>query len=259
MYDVILIKLSDDARSVAAEPGKTVRRGLSGEQLRDLLSNFCALDPVDNAAADPEIRVQAAAESFLVRAGQKKLILYRADDRESPAQVLTVDEVMAEIDGTARAARSASWSTPAQSQARLPEPVAAPAVPRSHPIRLATLAAVAAVLASGLFLLRPAPSGVPADFRPLPASEATARWASMAGVYMTGTRPGQHGIVITRAGDLRLFELRAVRAPGVVYASARWGRTGASLALATDQPGGLILIPSRDILVYCGETYRRIP
>jgi hypothetical protein len=76
---------------------------------------------------------------------------------------------------------------------------------------------------------------------------------------MTGTQPGQHGIVLTTTGELRLFELRAVDAPRVVRATGELGRVGPTLCLATDQPGGLITVPDRDTLVYCGETYKRIP
>jgi hypothetical protein len=76
---------------------------------------------------------------------------------------------------------------------------------------------------------------------------------------MTGTQPGQHGIVLTTTGELRLFELRAVDAPRLVRATGELGHVGRTLCLATDQPGGLITITDRDTWVYCGETYKRIP
>lgn len=262
MYDVTLINLTDDARAVAPEPRKAVRHGLSQEDMRSLLQNFLDIDPVENAASDPEIRVQTPVELFRIRAGRKKLILASAGDRDAPALLLAADEVMAELDGTAPAARNASVAahTPGRTATR-PISVVSPPAPAARKRRIVVLGAIALALAATLLALhQPAPAGDgAAPFHPLPAREAASVRASFVGVYMTGPRPGQHGIVITNTGELRLFELKAVSAPGVVYASGRWGHAGTTLALATDQPGGLILIPNRDTLIYCGETYRRIP
>jgi hypothetical protein len=83
--------------------------------------------------------------------------------------------------------------------------------------------------------------------------------AALTGVYLTGSEPGQHGIVIMGPGEMKLFELAAVEAPRVVYAGYRPGRIGARLSLATDQPGGVIEVATDGRLVYCGETYQRIP
>jgi hypothetical protein len=119
---------------------------------------------------------------------------------------------------------------------------------------------VACVLGGAHIWLRisSAAEAAPAAFLRMDAAEAAGRQATLAGVYMTGTQPGQHGIVLTATGELRLFELRAVDAPRVVNATGEWGRVGPTLCLASDQPGGLIMIPDPDTMVYCGETYRRI-
>lgn len=262
MYDLTLINLAADARTVSAGSGKIEQRGVDDAAVRSLLHNFCAIDPVENATADPEIRVRTPDGTFLIRAAQKKLILYDLDDRDAPAQVLTPDDAMAELDGTAPAARRAGLAVQTLSRAPAPSlPVAPPPDPAARRRRIAVLGVVALALAAALLVLhRPESSGdgIP-PFAPLPAREAAAARASLVGVYLTGTRPGDHGIVIAGTGDLRLFELRAVRAPGMVYATGRVGRVGPTLALATDQPGGVILIPNRRTLVYCGETYQRAP
>ena len=76
---------------------------------------------------------------------------------------------------------------------------------------------------------------------------------------MTGSQPGQHGMVIMAGGDLKIFELNAQVAPSVILDTFELGRLGPKLCLATNQPGGSIEVTDRDTLVYCGEVYQRIP
>ena len=75
---------------------------------------------------------------------------------------------------------------------------------------------------------------------------------------MTGTEPGQHGIVVLGSGKLELFQVNARGGPGTVYATYLLGRKDGELCLATDQPGGLITVTNRESLEFCGETYKRI-
>jgi hypothetical protein len=263
MYDVSLINLAADARSAADSLAAIERPGLTDLELKTLFLAFCEIDPVENAVAAPEIRVKVRHESYLIRTGQKKLMLYDVLQRDLPGHLLTVDEVMAELDGSAPAARRASV---------LPEPEAAfgesatqtarvsPVGAASKP-RLAVMGAVAAALLGALIYLqleKPPVAGT-ALVRPLEPAESAELWTSLAGVFLTGNQPGQHGIVITAAGELKLIELGALAAPRVVLASVEPGRAGPRLALATDQPGGLIEVTDRDTLVYCGEIYRRVP
>jgi hypothetical protein len=264
MYNVTLINLAADARSTAVDLERIERPGVADEELRRLLQNFCEIDAVENAAADPEIRVQVRQESYLIRAGQEKLVLYDVLNRELPGHSLTVAEVMAELDGTAIAARTTPILVPVQAgpgAGAALEPAVSPPAARPSPLRLIALAAVACALLGGHILLRllSGAEETPVAFRRMDAAEAAGLQATLAGVYMTGTQPGQHGIVLTTTGELRLFELRAVDAPRLVHATGELGRVGPTLCLATDQPGGLITMPDRDTWVYCGETYKRIP
>lgn len=266
MYNVTLINLDPDARSAGADWEKIERRGISAGDVRALLRNFCELDPVENATAEPEIRVQAPDQSVLVRMGNRKLMVYDMHNRENPAHVLTLDEVMAELDGTAAAARDAAQLAKAMANAAAAVPAASPVpvrppAPRASLPRMIALALGAAILAGILIWLRVASTVDvrPAGFTRIPAAEAAELQRSLSGVYVTGTQPGQHGIVLTPTGELRLFEFRAIDAPRRVQASGTWGRVGSTLCLATDQPGGLITLSDRNAWVYCGETYRKVP
>src|SRR4051812_38259943 len=148
-YFVSLINLAADARATAAASSKIDRRDVAAAEVLGLLRNFCEIDAVENATADAEIRVQAGGRSWLVRAGQKKLLLYDAINREAPGDILTADEAMAEMDGSAARTRSPFlWQEPAE----LPS-TEIPAAPerRMNVRRVITLAAIALALSGGIF------------------------------------------------------------------------------------------------------------
>lgn len=263
MYTITLINLSADARSID-DLAQVEQRDLGEDALRERLSCFCAIDPLESAGADAEIRVQVRRERYLVRAAQGKLILYDMSRRELPAQILTVEEVLRELNGTALAARDRAVLR-ARADAGPGEtgpvpPVAAPAPVNRKP-RVLVLSAIAGLLAATIFFAA-APLGdesIPPGFAPLADPEREELYKALTGVYMTGSEPGQHGIVVSGPGELKLFELAAVEAPRVVYASYQPGRIGGKVVLATDQLGGLIDVPGNGNLEYCGEIYRRLP
>ena len=260
MYNVTLVNLASDARAVARDHGRVEHQGLRGDEVRELFQRFREIDPVENAGADAEIRVQSPAGSWVLRAGQRNLILYDAVNREAPGHAVSPEEAIAEIDGSATAARVERLTAAPFVLEAEPEPPPPSAPPASRRRRIA-LSAAAVILGAAVTALRVSASRdePPAEFQRLPAADAQAAWASLAGVYLTGTQPGQHGLVLTATGEARLFEFRAVDAPRVVQASAVPGRMGGQLCLATDQPGGIIGVRDGATLVYCGETYARLP
>ena len=264
MYNLTLINLSADARTAAINEGGNIElKGVSAVDLRALLETFCEIDAVQNVTADPEIRIKTRHETYLVRTGQGKLFLYDVLDREAPAQVLTPEQTIAELDGSAMAERTVApfmMAGMASYAAREPEPIAAPRDALNLP-RVIVMAVIALGLGGAIIYLR-GPDGVDhasMHFAPPEPAEQDALWSSLAGVYMTGAQPGQHGIVLTTTGELKFFEVNARAAPGVVYAKGELVRSGQKLFFTTDQPGGLIEVVDYDALLYCGETYQRIP
>lgn len=263
MYNVTLVNLAADARSVATYAHVELRDA-KPDALRTLLANFCEIDPIENAAGDTEIRVQVRHESFLIRTEQKKLILYDTRNRELPGQSFTLEQVMTELDGTAAAARMQAIQpsrpevgTVEIAAARM---VVAPAASPNTP-RLAGLVVTAGLLLGAIgWLAAPFPAdGAPAGFTAVESGERAGLETSLTGVYLTGNEPGQHGIVLGGTGELKLFELGVVEAPRVIYVSYELGRVEAKLCLATDQPGGLIEVRADGSMVYCDEVYQRIP
>lgn len=264
MYNATLINLTPDARTIVHQ-AHVDRNGLGPDELRELLRNFQEVDPIENAVVEAEIRVQVKGESYLIRTEQRKLILYDVHRRELAGQILDLEQVMVELDGTAAAARQQAIQL-ARAEAEPGEagpaanPAAAPTMTSSRR-RLVVLGCAAGLLLAAILGLRAswADEGAPAGFVPVESSEISPLQAALTGVYLTGNEPGQHGIVFDGEGGLKLFELGAVDAPRVVHVTGVLGRVDTRLCLLTDQPGGLMQIPDNDTLIYCGETYQRIP
>jgi len=263
MYNLTLVNLAVDARSVVAS-AQILQRNLGPAALRTLLLNFCELDPVENALNEAEIRVQAKQENYRIRTERKHLILYDVSRRDQPAQILTVEEALTELDGTATTARHQSILTAraaAMTTSAAPVELPLKAGPAASASALGRLGAAASLLL-GLIIYLAAPA-LPPDpvlgFVPVAAPELAALQAALTGVYLTGNEPGQHGIVVNQSGELKLFELGAVAAPRVVHALAVLGRRQAQLCYRTDQLGGLIEIKNYETLIYCGEIYARLP
>ena len=263
MYHVSLINLTSDARAVAVD-AQVEQRDVSPAALEGLLRNFCEIDPIENAAGDTEIRVLVRHEKYLLRTEQKKLILYDVNRRDLPAQMLTVEQVMVELDGSAAAARNQAIlqaraeAGPAEAGPVLP--VRAPPTPASRPRLIGLSLAAGLLLVAIIWLAAPwGNDGPPPGFVPVGSVEQDQLQNALIGVYLTGSEPGQHGIVILGPGEMKLFELGRVEAPRVVYADYQLGRIGAKLCLATDQPGGVVEVAPDGNLRYGGETYQRLP
>jgi hypothetical protein len=264
MFNLVLVNLTPDARAVSVH-AHVEQRNVSPEALRALLVNFCEIDPIENAAGETEIRVNVRHERYLLRTEQRKVILYDVNQRDLPAQMLSVGQAMVELDGTAAASRqqaiqqARNLTTAPFMMAAVPPVAATRPATASRPRVAALIALVAVLLAGTVWLGWPEGVATPAGFVPLAAGERGQSEASLIGVYLTGNDPGQHGIVFTGPGDLKLIELAAVEAPRTVYVNYRLGRVEGKLSLVTDQLGGTIEVTAEGNLVYCGETYLRIP
>jgi hypothetical protein len=264
MFDVTLVNLASDARSASTDRGSSDLGTLTADELSALLENFRELDPVQNLEADPQIAVVTRREKHVIRTGQKKLFFYNARHLDEPAQTLTATGIIAELDGTAAVARTVSSlppDLPRVEETSVAVTAVAPAEVPSLRWRLA-LAAIACALAGYIVysMFRVAGGIAPSPLRPIAdPTELAADRASLVGVYLTGSEPGQHGIAVLADDTLKLFQINAQVAPSMIYGTYRLGRRGAALGLATDQPGGVIDVRDHDTLVYCGETYKRIP
>jgi len=272
MFRTTMVNLSRDAGSASADIGRYTLGELRADQLIALLEQFQKIDPVENLRGDPEIILETRRFKFLVRTIQNKLCLHDPKRIEDPALVLGPAEIVAELDGSAAAARTA-----AHPPSRLDSGPVAPAPPAFaadaagnrdgseellRPLHRIALAAVA--LACSVFLAWPLLSAAPRD-PAAPRFEALADPVEierlsrrLEGVYVTGQDPGHHGIALAATGTVKLFELNANEVPSFVQGTFRVGRVADAVALLGNLSPEIIRQTGKNTLVFCGETYTKI-
>ncbi|MSU50998.1 MAG: hypothetical protein EXS37_18220 [Opitutus sp.] len=267
MFSVTLINLTPDAQT-AVEGQRPIELGMiNARSLSALLDTFAALDAIQNLKLDPEIRVQTKRDRYIIRTGQGKLFLYDARRLSEPAYVDSSAGIIAEIDGSAAALRSAAPFSMAPETEGYDAPAASGTSDTASPLIVPQTGSQTLVLAGLAILLsgyiaytefsaRNA-SALPA-LASLTPNERAKEDAGLIGVYMTGSQPGSCGLVVLGDGNLKIFRVNHQAAPSTVYGTYRLGRIGSLLYLATDQPGGLIKVTENRTLEYAGEKFERI-
>lgn len=264
MYNVTLVRLSSDAQVVDPEAEDGVMAYCSSVQLSSLLEAFSQIDPMLTATYDPEIRIYRGRDRFIVRTSQGRLLLYDGRDRAKPGFAVTIAGILAELEGTGRAADYPAAEPSlglgqiagaAASSAAVPKLARA----RARRIRLVIMSVLVVALGGGIVALRIARAASTADpaITPIPPAEHVAAVDAVAGVYVTGSEPGHRGIVIGADGTVRIFQLNASTPPSMVTDTWRAARRGPKPLLLLAELQTTVEIIDRDTVAYCGETYRR--
>jgi len=262
MFRTTLTNLDIEAAHASPDYGKECLGELAAHEVVVLLDRFCLLDPADNARAEPEILFESRRAKYLVRTGMGQLHVYDPRRPLEPALVLTALQLLAELDGTAARTRPPfPMADDPQPEPTLlfvqPKPVSALRV--WH--RVALSAATVMLTSYLVYAPRSAASpGLAEAFEPIAnEQEAETMRSSIAGVYMTGSQAGHHGIALAADGTMKLFQLNALSTPSLIRDDYRVGRIDGKLAVLGHQPGGAIHLTEPTTLTFCGETYRRIP
>jgi hypothetical protein len=264
MFKITLINLAKDATQASRDLGRQNLGDVPPAETRLLLERFQGLDFIQNFEADPEILLETRRYKRVVRVNHGKLCLYNPGNHLESGLQLTPDEIIAELDGStaARSARSLFAEPPSPLLALRREPATPGLTLPLRPRLRASLAALALGLAGYLAYaaLSAEPASAAERFEPLIESKQNeSLLTNLVGVYMTGNRPGDHGLVLDAGGALKLFELNSLGAPSLIRDTYRVGRIDGMLCGLCNQPGGPIWMNGRDTLTYCGETYRRLP
>lgn len=269
MIRITISNLARDAGTASADLGRRSLGELNNEGTIALLEKFRALDPVENLEAEPEIVLETRVNKFVIRTVQQRLYLYNPRRIDEPALKLSAEQIVAEVDGTAAAARTRApfpakrESSPAGEFGDQTRPLPPPAPPENLLKSNHRLALAAALVALCGYLGYPAFLPAPAD--PTPPFEAThdvgqikKLQSQVAGVYVTGNNPGDRGIALAEDGTLKLFELNADSSPSLLQSTFQVGRSAGTLAVSGRQIGGLIYPLGKTTLRHAGETYRRV-
>ncbi len=264
MFRTTLVNLSTDATQASPDFGPRSLGTQSRDEVRALLEQFRLLNAADNAKADPEIILETRRQKHLVRTGQNRLHLYDPRDALAPALVLSVDEIIAELDGTAAAARTrAPFVAPAAAVDEGTTPVRLPpprtALRSSHRLALGLMAACSAGYL--VFALGFADPDSPADEFQLLADEPSSERArtELSGVYMTGPNPGAHGVALASDGNIKLFQNNDDGAPSLIRDTYRVGKLGTQLAVRGTSTNVTLRFEGTALLTTGGETYHRLP
>lgn len=272
MFRITSVNLSSDTRSASSDFGRKYIGEYSPAQAVELLERFRQIDLVENYESEPEIVFETRAIKAVVRTDQRRLYLYNSKHIDEPALVLPAELIPAELDRMATETRRiAPTALPTPAQPVVPDAAievdaanspASPVSPELLTPRYRALLTGALVGLIGYItfpLISAEPSPRETEFEPSSASlQNESSKTGLAGVYMTGSEPGDHGISLAEDGALKLFQLNADHSPSVLHDTYQIGRAGGKIALASGQPGGLITVQSPDTLSFCGEIYRRV-
>lgn len=264
MFRTTLTNLDVEAGHASADYGKECLGELASHEVVVLLDRFCTLDPAENARAEPEILFESRRSKYVVRTGMGQLHVYDPRRPLEPALVLTALQLLAELDGTAAASRTRPPFPMAEDQPSEPtllfvQPKPVSALQAWHRIALSA----ATILLTGYLVYAPrsvASPGPAESFEPIATGqEAETIRGTIAGVYMTGSQAGHHGIALATDGTMKLFQLNAQGIPSLIRDNFRVGRIEGKLGVLGHQPGGTIRLTEAKTLTFCGETYHRIP
>lgn len=256
---VTLVNLDRTATHAATKFGRVLLPELTDADATALLHRFRQLDAIENFESDPEIILESHRTKRLIRLNDGRLCLYNPANHLEAAVVLTPEEIVRELSFTAMAARlenpgvvaaaaRATYNGPVTPRPRSRRPL--------HPAHRAALAAAIVTLVVNLLLHLPhAEASLLDQFERVPV-DATV--IGLAGVYVTGNEPGDHGIVIGDDGDLKLFRLNRTGAPDLLRERFEPGRIGRDSCLLPSRTRIPIWTGAANTLTYCGETYRRV-
>lgn len=265
MFRTTLVNLSPDATSTDAGSGRNYVGELLSHEVIALLTKFQSLDSIQNIECDPEIILELRRSKHVVRTGQGRLYLYDGRDLLAPALVLTPEQIVAEIDGSAAASRTrAPFPLPisaAPPEANTFQPSLPPPTSPLKGIHRAVLATVALSLTGYLAYPAISAESTPRAAQPEAISDIQqveaerTRWA---GVYMVGTNPGQHGISLAIDGTMKLFEINAQGVPHLLQDTFGFGRIDGKLCVVGSQTNEPIFLVGPDTLRFGGETFLKI-
>jgi len=253
-FKVTTHHLAPDGRAADAAFGDQGPVEMDAAALTALCAGLRDLDLVQNHTHEPHFAVQGPRGRFLVRMDLHRLFAYDPRDSSRPAIEVDAPALVDLLAGapaaTAVTDEAAGW-TPVEDRAARRKTMAGAAL----------LAVALGLNATAAFLwLRPAERDPALPFEPITDPAAAALHVDrLAGVFATGTAPGEHRIVIHRDGRLDLQDIAADGSVETV-ATERFvvGRHAGALCLMIGGATSRVEIRSDRTLVCYGDTYERM-
>lgn len=245
-FPVVTHGISPDLKRIHPDFGRINRGDVSRAVLLQVLEKYRQLDN-EWGAFISRIEIEAETGKYVVRSADQQVTLALADQAGTPAVPLSVEQIMARLE-------------------QLPVISVAPVRPQPEPLwrSVATIVLLCAGLGLGFHAWQRKPEP-PADdqmtgvtFVTDPA-EAAARQRSVTGLFATGQAPGDRHITISPKGHVVFAEFGARQSLGTNSDadSFRIGQRENRTCLVTSR-SGVIEAAGPNIIVYYGDTYRRI-
>ena len=261
-YSVTLHHLAPNAKAAGLAYPDEQLPTVTVPQLRDLLitlSEVAAHLTIYEPSA-PEIRIKTDRDVFIIRTRYRRLCfvgwetILRGEDH-------SIGFILSTVTGNLELIKTAAPNR--VERAPLVSPTrggTAPSVPTGGMPRWAKISALTVLIlgingVTAWMLLRPPPSLLP-KHELLSESESRALLIKAAGLYQTGTEPGDRRLVIDTSGKLLLGKLNAQRAISEERTKlARGAKVEGRPVLVTGE--AVLQLKDADTVVLYGTTYRR--
>jgi len=250
-----------DTGKASLEIGERRLGELEKARLVELLVRFRSVDPIENVEAEPRISLETRRQKRIVTTGIGRLYVHDPRNRLAPMVVMTPEEIIGEIDGSTALERSRLLAERCRkliaSRVFLPKPPP-PDSPQRTRFQIA-LSLIALLLAT--YCLYPyftSHRESPMAYEAITDPKLIESYSQeLAGVYLTGSQPGHHGITIGVAGTLTLFQLNDRAEPSLLRDRYQFVRVDGQICLQGTLPGGLLRPLRNRTLSYAGEFYQR--
>jgi hypothetical protein len=249
LYMVALKHLATDAKKAGTDLPDAQLNYVPAKKLRTLLEAAAALAPGVSYPAEPELRITGATGKFVVQIKAGTLHFVSWSSSIKAGGKLTPAEIVAAITGEDSEADARGGRLEAGTE------------PRGFKQSLTIGVLVAAIVAVNSFTVwfttRPPRTLLP-KYTLLQPGPAQRLLADVAGVYETGTAPGDRQLEIQKDGGLRRIKFGAERtvAQRQVF-SAKPAEVAGKPALITNRKSLITIKDSLTVVLY-GDTYQRV-
>jgi hypothetical protein len=256
-----------DGYAVAAS-GSVVLGKLNSLELLQVLMIFQETNPVQSFEAEPQVLILVKGEKYFVRTDLNRLMLYNSRKLHEPALVRDAQQIIMEIDDSAakereallRRLNKAGGVATLSANSGIPEEQEKQGGVWKTSIPWLALVALALGGACVYYLqleLSPATQAAASCTPIKDGAEIIYRRDALAGLYLSGTNPGHHAIVLMSSGKIRFLQMNTSGPTSEIRDEFEMLSGDEGLYLRTSQPGGLIQVESKETLRYCGESYHR--
>ena len=249
LFSVTLRHLSADAKKAGADLAEAQLHYISGKQLRSLLDSAAALAPAVVYPAEPELRITGTTGKFVVQVRAAGLQLVSWSSSKQAGGKLTPAQIVAHVMGE-DASEGPRAGRPAGGEPR--------SLRQMLVIGVLALSIVAVNAFTIWFVTRP-PKSLMQKFTLLQPGPAERLLTEVAGIYETGSAPGDRRLEIQKNGAAQQIKFGPERAAAQTRTfTVKAAEAAGKPALVTSKRSLITIKDTLSVVLY-GDTYQRVP